>query len=54
MNKTVTIESMNHKYANTYGGLSVSPIFVLTMKEVKILQIKSLLLGDLIDHVTCK
>ena len=34
MNKTVTITSKNHKYQNTYGEISVSRIFVLTIHQV--------------------
>ena len=34
MNRTVTITSKNHKYANTYGGNIFAPI----MRELVILQ----------------
>lgn len=51
MNRTVTIESKNHKYANTYGEIFVYQIFALIMKAVKILQNVLNLRGDLIGHV---
>lgn len=51
MNRTVTIESKNHKYANTYGEIFVYQIFALIMKAVKILQNVLNLHGDLIGHV---
>lgn len=51
MNRTVTIESKNHKYANTYGGNICISDFALIMKAVKILQDVLNLHGDLIGHV---
>lgn len=51
MNRTVTIESKNHKYANTYGEIFVYQIFALIMKAVEILQNVLNLHGDLIGHV---
>lgn len=38
MNRTVTITSKNHKYANTYGEIFVHQIFAPIMRELVILQ----------------
>lgn len=54
MNRTVTITSKNHKYANTYGEIFVYQIFALIMKIVKILQIESFRIGKTIFHVINK
>lgn len=51
MNRTVTIESKNHKYANTYGGNICISDFALIIKAVEILQNVLNLTGDLIRNM---
>ena len=54
MNKTVTITSKNHKYANTYGGNICASDFALIMKALEILQTELNLTGNLICEMKKK